>query len=323
MLGWLRDTLGFTLHSFTPASRDASFRRYFRVIHDAGRHIVMDAPPERENIAAFVKVANIFKLIPVHVPEIVDQNLAQGFLLLEDFGERCFLQVLNASNADRLYAAALDSLFKLQTGIDTGNCDLPRYDAALLKRELDIFREWFLQGLLHLEIDSGLQRLFDGVDAHLIGSALAQPQVCVHRDYHSRNLMYLGEREPGILDFQDAVVGPVTYDLASLLKDCYIAWPEQRIERWMEDYYRRLLLAGLVDCRLSRFERWFDLMGMQRHLKAVGIFSRLHLRDGKANYLGDIPRTLGYVLRVCERYPEFSALLAFLERRVLPLGLPS
>jgi aminoglycoside/choline kinase family phosphotransferase len=323
MLDWLRESLGFAVHSFAPTSGDASFRRYFRVIHGEGRHIVMDAPPERENIAAFIKVANLFKQIPIHVPEIVNQDLAQGFLLLEDFGEQCFLHVLNSSNADQLYATALDSLFKLQTGIDTGSCDLPRYDAALLKRELDIFRKWFLQGLLHLEIDTALQAMFDGVDAHLIGSALAQPQVCVHRDYHSRNLMYLGKREPGILDFQDAVVGPVTYDLASLLKDCYIAWPEERIERWMDAYYRRLLIAGLIDCRLARFRRWFDLMGMQRHLKAIGIFSRLHLRDGKPNYLGDIPRTLDYVLRVCERYPEFAALQTFLQRRVLPHGLPS
>jgi aminoglycoside/choline kinase family phosphotransferase len=316
---WLQDSLGFTLHSFAPASADASFRRYFRALHCGGRHIVMDAPPERENIAAFVRIAKAFKQIPLHVPEIVQQNAALGFLLLEDFGNLCFLDVLDAGNADRLYGLALDSLFKLQAGIDGRNCDLPRYDAALLQRELGIFREWFIHGLLQIEIDTVLQMLLDSIDAELIASALLQPQVCVHRDYHSRNLMYLGDREPGILDFQDAVIGPVTYDLASLLKDCYIAWPEERIERWMSVYYRRLLHAGMVDCDLAAFRRWFDLMGMQRHLKAVGIFARLHLRDGKPNYIGDIPRTLSYVLDVCTRYPEFAALQGFLQQRVLPL----
>lgn len=322
ILGWLRESLGPVLDSFAPASGDASFRRYFRAICDDDCYIVMDAPPERENAANFVKVAGLFKSVSVNVPDIVRQDLVRGFLLLEDFGDRHYLQVLNAGNADYLYGRALDCLFKLQTGIDNGGCDLPRYDAPLLKRELGIFREWFIQGLLQLDIDAALQELLDDTDAALIHSALQQPQVCVHRDYHSRNLMYLGEGEPGVLDFQDAVLGPVTYDLVSLLKDCYIAWPEARIEQWMSAYYRRLLHAGLVVCDLASFRRWFDLMGMQRHLKAIGIFARLHLRDDKSHYLGDIPRTLNYVLAVCERYSEFEPLHTFLQRQVLPLALP-
>lgn len=323
ILGWLQDSLGSALHSFTPASSDASFRRYFRAAHAHGCYIVMDAPPERENVANFVKVAQLLKQIPVNVPGIICQDLARGFLLLEDFGDRHYLQVLDNDNADCLYEAALESLFKLQSGVDSRECDLPRYDAALLKRELDIFNQWFIQGLLHLNIDTEMRDLLENAEKVLIDSALQQPQVCVHRDYHSRNLMYLGNCEPGILDFQDAVIGPVTYDLVSLLKDCYIAWPEERVEQWMSAYYRRLLHAGLIDCDLVTFRRWFDLMGMQRHLKAIGIFSRLHLRDGKPNYLGDIPRTLDYVLKVCARYPEFAALQSFLQQQVLPLGLPS
>lgn len=314
ILGWLQDSLNSVPYSFTPASSDASFRRYFRASHAQGCYIVMDAPPERENVANFVKVAQLFKQIPVNVPGIIRQDLQRGFLLLEDFGDRHYLQVLNADNADCLYAAALESLFKLQTGIDSRECDLPRYDSALLKRELGIFSEWFIQGLLHLDIGTDLRDLLDEVESVLVDSALQQPQVCVHRDYHSRNLMYLGEGEPGILDFQDAVVGPVTYDLVSLLKDCYIAWPDERVESWMSAYYRRLLHAGLIGCDLATFRRWFDLMGMQRHLKAIGIFSRLHLRDGKPHYLGDIPRTLDYVLKVCARYPEFEPLHTFLQR---------
>lgn len=323
ILGWLQDSLGLSLDAFAPASSDASFRRYFRAIHEKGQYIVMDAPPERENAANFVKIAQLFKQIRVNVPEIIRQDLQRGFLLLEDFGDRHYLQVLHGDNADCLYGAALESLFKLQTGIDRQACDLPRYDAALLQRELGIFREWFLQGLLHLEIDAEWQRLLDNAEAELIRSALEQPQVCVHRDYHSRNLMYLGAGEPGILDFQDAVIGPVTYDLVSLLRDCYIDWPAEQIEQWMSAYYRRLLQAGLVACDLATFRRWFDLMGMQRHLKAIGIFARLHLRDGKPHYLGDIPRTLNYVLDVCARYREFAALHVFLQEQVVVRGLPS
>lgn len=319
---WLQETLGFTLQSFAPASNDASFRRYFRAVHANGRHIVMDAPPERENLTAFVRVAELFKHIPVNVPSIYRQDLQQGFLLLEDFGDCSFLRQLTAENANALYAKALDSLFKLQSGINAATCDLPRYDAALLRRELGIFREWLVQGLLHLEVDAQLQMLFEDAEMRLIDAALEQPQVCVHRDYHSRNLMFLGEGEPGILDFQDAVVGPVTYDLVSLLRDCYVAWPQERVEHWMSAYYRRLLHAGFVDCDLAAFRRWFDWMGMQRHLKAAGIFARLHLRDGKSNYLGDIPRTLGYVLEVCTRYPEFAGLHDFLQRQVVPGRMP-
>ncbi|MGR8933621.1 MAG: aminoglycoside phosphotransferase family protein [Gammaproteobacteria bacterium] len=319
ILGWLRENMGPALHSFAPASGDASFRRYFRAIYADERYIVMDAPPERENAANFVKVAELFKSIPLNVPGIVRSDLDRGFMLLEDFGDCQYLQMLTADNADSLYGKALDSLFKLQTGIDRNRRDLPRYDAALLQRELDIFREWFMQGWLQLDVDTDLRQLLAGVEAELIRTALQQPQVVVHRDYHSRNLMYLGAGEPGILDFQDAVIGPITYDLVSLLKDCYIAWPEARVEQWMSAYYRRLLQAGLVACDLATFRRWFDLMGMQRHLKAIGIFARLHLRDAKSHYLGDIPRTVDYVLAVCGRYPEFERLHAFLRQLVLPL----
>jgi aminoglycoside/choline kinase family phosphotransferase len=315
MLDWLRHDLLMTIAGCEPASSDASFRRYFRVEGPEGRFVVMDAPPEKENVAAFIKVNRLLKGAGVHVPEIFAQNPEDGFLLLEDFGNTDFLSRLNPENAERLYREALDSLFRLQTGTSISTCGLPAYDHALLTRELGIFDEWFLGQWLDVEMPAQVREPLHG---KLIASALEQPRICVHRDYHSRNLMVLEADSPGVLDFQDAVVGPVTYDLASLLRDCYVAWPEQRVEDWMSGYYRRLLDAELIDCGLEQFRRWFDWMGMQRHLKAIGIFARLNLRDGKAGYLKDIPRTLNYVLAQADAYPEFAEFGDFLRTQVLP-----
>jgi aminoglycoside/choline kinase family phosphotransferase len=316
MLDWLRHDLLMTIASCAPASSDASFRRYFRVEGPEGRFVVMDAPPEKENVAAFIKVNHLLKAAGVHVPEIFAQNLEEGFLLLEDFGSSDFLSRVAKENAEPMYQSALDSLFRLQSGTSISACGLPVYDNALLTRELGIFDEWFLGQWLDVEMPAGIR---EPLHEHLIASALEQPRICVHRDYHSRNLMVLEADSPGVLDFQDAVVGPVTYDLASLLRDCYVAWPEQRVEDWMSGYYQRLLDAQLIDCSLDRFRRWFDWMGMQRHLKAIGIFARLNLRDGKPGYLKDIPRTLNYVLTQADAYPEFAAFSEFLRTTVLPL----
>ncbi|MGZ8160625.1 MAG: aminoglycoside phosphotransferase family protein, partial [Methylobacter sp.] len=193
---------------------------------------------------------------------------------------------------------------------------LPGYDEALLHRELAIFDEWFLGQLLDIEIPAAV---WSAVRTTLTASALEQPSTCVHRDYHSRNLMVLDSDSPGVIDFQDAVIGPITYDLVSLLRDCYIAWPEQQVEQWRLNYFERLRQAGLIHCSEAQFKRWFDLMGLQRHLKAIGIFSRLHLRDGKPGYLNDIPRTLNYVAAVCAAYPELAEFNDFLHQQVLPV----
>jgi len=275
----------------------------------------MDAPPDKENIEPFIRIAALLRCSQIHVPTIFHQNLPDGFLLLEDLGSQCFLDQLDADNATTLYQSAFDTLFNLQTHTAIENCGLPVYDEPLLYRELALFEDWFLNQLLDIQIP---ESIWETVSAHLIKTALEQPVTCVHRDYHSRNIMFLNDGTPGVIDFQDAVIGPITYDLVSLLRDCYIAWPNQQVEEWMAHYYQRLLQAKLVACHPEQFKRWFDLMGLQRHLKAIGIFSRLHLRDGKSNYLNDIPRTLNYVATVCASYPELAEFSAFMHRHVLP-----
>lgn len=315
LLDWLENDLLLTFENLAPASSDASFRRYFRVTTPEGQFIVMDAPPEKENIQPFIKVAGLMANAGINVPKIYRQNLTDGFLLLEDFGSQCFLDRLNPHNADTFYQSALDSLFKQQTHKSLQNCGLPCYDEALLTRELAIFNGWFINQWLDIEIPL---ELWQATQALLIGSALEQPVSCVHRDYHSRNLMVLDNGSPGVIDFQDAVIGPITYDLVSLLRDCYVAWPEQQIGLWREGYFQRLQQAGLINSDPAQFKRWFDLMGIQRHLKAIGIFSRLHLRDDKSGYLDDIPRTLNYVTTVCSGYPELADFKRFIETQRLP-----
>ena len=313
---WLKTEIKLDIQSLEPASSDASFRRYFRVIHSKGRHIVMDAPPDKENTEPFIRIAKLFESANLHVPAIEEINSEQGFLLLEDLGSTCLLDAINPSNADRIYQQALDSLFQLQTKIAIDNCGLNHYDQRLLERELGIFSEWFLDKLLDIHFPKSVKKPLHQL---LIASALEQPQVCVHRDFHSRNLMILDSNSPGIIDFQDAVIGPISYDLVSLLRDCYIQWPTQQVEQWTAAYYQRLLSANLITVEFAKFKRWFDLMGLQRHLKAVGIFARLHLRDGKSNYLADIPRTVNYINNVSKSYPELSAFSQFLETAVLPI----
>lgn len=315
MLDWLENDLLLTVDSCETASSDASFRRYFRVKTPEGSFVVMDAPPEKENIEPFIRIAALLKASEVNVPNIFQQNRGDGFLLLEDFGSQCFLDRLNDDNVDQLYSSAFDSLFKLQTQTSVQNSGLPGYNEPLLQRELGIFSEWFLERKLDIQIPELLWRQ---VCNTLIASALEQPVFCVHRDFHSRNLMVLESNSPGVIDFQDAVIGPVTYDLVSLLRDCYIAWPEHRVQSWISGYYQRLLQAKLINCTEARFKRWFDLMGLQRHLKAIGIFSRLHLRDNKSGYLNDIPRTLNYVTTVSSSYPELADFGSFLHEHIVP-----
>ena len=316
LIEWLNGSLELQIQRIAPASSDASFRRYFRVSHKNGCDIVMDAPPDKETTESFVRVAELLRAAGIHAPSVYRQNRSLGFLLLEDLGSRCFLDAIDSVNADDLYQSALNSLFKLQTNIDIVDSGLPAYDHALLERELGIFYEWFLEKLLGNVLPHAIRQ---SVDVLLIDNALEQPRVCVHRDYHSRNLMLLAQDSPGVIDFQDAVVGPVTYDLVSLLRDCYISWPEQRVVDWSRGYYQRLYEAGIVEVSFDRFTRWFDLMGLQRHLKAVGIFSRLHLRDDKSGYLADIPRTMAYISEICGRYSELAEFDAFVRQQILPV----
>ncbi len=315
---WLKNELNMDIESLTPASSDASFRRYFRVIHQQQAYIVMDAPPEKEDIKPFIKVANLFAPSGINVPKIFHSNFEGGFLLLEDFGTQCYLDALNTDNADLFYQLALNSLFKLQTEINPAESNLPAYTHELLNKELDIFSDWFLTKKLSLTPSPKEKSLLDKTWTILTQSALEQPQACVHRDYHSRNLMATETNSPGIIDFQDAVVGPISYDLVSLLRDCYISWPEQQIEQWQKQYFQRLSSNGLVKCDNDTFQRWFDLMGMQRHLKAIGIFSRLQLRDNKPNYLQDIPRTMDYISLVSSRHPDLVEFNSFLQKTIIP-----
>ncbi|MBK1718053.1 aminoglycoside phosphotransferase family protein [Thiocystis violacea] len=314
---WLIAVLGSERFALEPASSDASFRRYWRVIQDGSTWIAMDAPPEVEDCGRYVDLARRFRAIGINTPEIHAEDRAQGFLLISDLGDRVYLGELEDANADRLYGDALGALATIQA---RGPLDgLPVYDAPFLRRELGLFSEWLLEGHLGLRLDAGESGMLERVHECLIDSALEQPRVCVHRDYHSRNLMLTEAGNPGVLDFQDAVVGPLTYDLVSLLRDCYIAWPLERVRDWALGYLQLALQSGILrEEDPERFLRWFDLMGLQRHLKACGIFARLNIRDGKAQYLDDIPRTLGYVLEVADRYPELVEFATFLRRRVLP-----
>jgi aminoglycoside/choline kinase family phosphotransferase len=319
LLDWLRTDLGRPVENLEPASGDASFRRYFRARIDGGTWIVMDAPPPRENVRPFLAVAALLRQAGVQTPAIHAADPERGFVLLDDFGARPYLDSLDVESADRLYGDALAALLRLQIGVSPATAELPAYDERLLRAELEIFREWFLGQFLGLELRSSEAALLDQTWRRLIASALEQPRVCVHRDYHSRNLMITERGNPGVLDFQDAVIGPITYDAVSLLRDCYIAWPAQRVDAWLDGYRANLREAGLLDrAGAERFRRWFDLMGLQRHLKAIGIFSRLKLRDGKPGYLKDIPRTFGYLVEVSRNYPEFAEFLEFLEARVQP-----
>ena len=311
---WLDESVGLQDFKLLPLCGDASFRRYFRVEGRAGeRWVVMDAPPSKEQSAPFVALAERLAQFGLHVPQIHAQSLELGFLLLEDLGSVHYLDALDEQSAGRLYGDALAALAVVQARVPCD--DLPRYDRSLLLREMALFREWLLERKLGLSLGADEARGLDRVCAFLADNALEQPRVCVLRDYHSRNLMVSNAPTPGILDFQDAVAGPVTYDLVSLLRDCYIAWPQVRVSGWMRGYFDLAVQSGILhEADEPRFERWFDLMGVQRHLKAAGIFARLDARDGKPGYLADIPRTLGYVLQLEARYPELAALCRLVER---------
>lgn len=295
----------------SPASSDASFRRYFRWEGDGRSLIVMDAPPPQENCRPFVQVAELLAATGAHVPGILAADLDQGFLLLDDLGRQTYLDVLDVDNADALFDAALDTLLDIQQAAPT-DAPLPAYDEALLRRELQLFPEWYLQRHLQLELDSERLAAWREACDRLVDSALTQPRVLVHRDYMPRNLM-LSEPNPGVLDFQDAVYGPITYDVTCLFKDAFVSWPEPRVRGWLETYWGRARQRGIaVHDEFEDFLRASDLMGVQRHLKVIGIFARICHRDGKPRYLADVPRFFSYIDAVLARRPELSALARLL-----------
>jgi aminoglycoside/choline kinase family phosphotransferase len=317
---WVGDDLGFAASRIEPASADASFRRYFRVTRGADSYIVMDAPPEKENVAPFVGIARILAGMSLNVPIVLAQDVSRGFLLLSDLGSTQYLDELTANRqVDRLYADALKALVTMQTARGGAARDLPPYDRALLLREMELLPEWFLGRHLELLVGDAERGMFDRLFDALVEAALSQPMGFVHRDYHSRNLLLTADNNPGILDFQDAVMGPITYDAVSLLKDCYIAWPRERVRDWVSAYREQLIRAGIaVGSDPTEFVRWFDLMGLQRHIKVLGIFSRLYYRDGKPGYLKDLPRVLDYVRATAAAYPETAEFAQYVTKRIDP-----
>lgn len=308
---WLKTIFPSKNYVMQAASSDASFRRYFRITEQSNTLILMDAPPAQEDITGFIDIGTFLYEQGIHVPKIYARNTTLGLLLLSDFGHQPYLDQLNEHSADTLYRAAIDSLIKIQL-CQTHGINLPVYNHALLHQEMTLFPDWFLDKHLNIELPAFLKTTF----SQLTASALAQPQVFVHRDYHSRNLMHTANNSPGIIDFQDAVMGPITYDLVSLLRDCYIDWPDQKLNHWLEYYFSSAQVHGLlIDVSIELFKQWFDWMGLQRHIKVLGIFCRLNYRDNKPNYMDDLPLTLEYVRKISAQYSEFSELSHFLQQQ--------
>jgi len=316
---WLAGLLAGAPARIAPASADASFRRYFRVWQDGRTYIAMDAPPGREDLGPFIQVAEILAAAGVNVPRVLERDADRGFLLLTDLGSRLYLDALReGDDPDRLYGDAITALLRIQSQAPAAAQRLPVYDAGRLQQEMALFPEWFLSRHLGLRLSARELGVIERAVARLTAAALAQPQVLVHRDYHSRNLMVCDEN-PGILDFQDAVRGPATYDLVSLLKDCYISWPRERVLEWLDVYRAAAARAGLqFGGHRAAFIEAFDLMGLQRHLKVLGIFARLWYRDGKPGYLADLPLVLEYTLDAASRSGSMAELGTFLQERVVP-----
>ncbi len=313
---WLADlpliaepSLRFSLES---ASEDASFRRYWRArLADGRSYVVMDAAPDKEDCRPFVHVAALLRAAGVHAPEILAQDLASGFLLLADLGATTYLQALNPQNAPQLFADATDALIRWQLATRAG--ELPPYDEALLRREMNLFPEWYVVKHLKKDLSGTQKEVLEKIFQMLVKSALAQPTVYVHRDYMPRNLMVC-EPNPGVLDFQDAVLGPITYDVVCLFRDAFISWPEEQVLDWSVRYWEKAKRVKLpVPDDFADFWQAFEWMGMQRHLKVLGIFARIHYRDGKPKYLQDAPRFLGYARAVATRYSALAPLARLLD----------
>jgi aminoglycoside/choline kinase family phosphotransferase len=316
---WLAQFDDLAGSSVSPASADASFRRYFRVQTNGTTRIVMDAPPGREDCGPFVRIAGYLEQMQLNSPRVLHADHEHGFLLLTDLGSRQYLDELKQKpeRSEELYGEALAALLTMQEHGRRFQGKLPPYDAKLLRFELSLFRDWLCVQYLGLDFTEE-EHAWRACAELLVDNALRQPKVFVHRDFHSRNLMVTAKDNPGILDFQDAVEGPVTYDLVSLLKDCYIRWPAERVLGWAGDFHAAGPAKGYGVRNAADFIRSFELMGVQRHLKAAGIFARLWLRDGKSSYLHDVPRTLEYIVELAPRYPELAPLVRLIADRCLP-----
>ena len=325
-LEWVRHVLGHDHLTLAAASADASSRSYWRTQDGSRSWIVMDSPPTLEDPRPWLALNARLAGVGLHVPSVRARDLEQGFLLIEDLGSRMYLGALNERTVDALYGLATEALLRMQTAVDAR--DLPAYDRAFLSTELELMPKWFLCRHLGCSLACEEWDVLEDAFTTLLNAALEQPRCFVHRDYHSRNLLVVESASdaspgapwlnPGIIDFQDAMHGPITYDLVSLLRDCYIAWDDRRVEAWAEAYRQQLLdtagRAAIPD--RARFLRWFDLMGLQRHIKVLGIFSRLHYRDAKSAYLADLPRVYRYVDDIAGRYPELKTFASLLRRHV-------
>ncbi|WP_133136262.1 aminoglycoside phosphotransferase family protein [Legionella rowbothamii] len=313
---WLTQVLEQQDFVLIPLAGDASFRRYFRVLHNGLTQVVMDAPPGKEDLHPFMHVAQTLEQAGVCTPKIIASDTRQGFLLLSDLGDQLLLNVLNPETVQHYYHQAIQALFKIQT-CTINDPMLAPFDYHFMVREMSLCPEWFLNAYLSLELNDAETALLQGSIDWIASEVAKQPLTFIHRDYHSRNLMLVtdsGETQLGVIDFQDAMRGPFTYDLVSLLKDCYISWPREQVLEWVELFYKQNVLASQYS--LAEFIRAFDLCGLQRHLKVLGVFSRLHLRDNKPGYLKNLPLTLNYVLECTEIYPELHPLLHFFQMRV-------
>jgi len=316
---WVGELFACKQLDIQPASADASFRRYFRVKHDGQMFIIMDAPPDKEDSEPFVRIAGYLTEMNLNAPRIIESDIDKGFYLITDLGQRAYLDHLTDDTADQLYGDAMQALSVMHQAGHQYKDVIPAYDRDLLHTEMELFSDWYLGRHYQIELNAEQSLVLEASYDFLSATALEQPSVFVHRDYHSRNLMLVDSDNPGIIDFQDAVWGPISYDLVSLLRDCYINWPKQRVRAWVKQYYSLLSGTSLLEAiSETQFQRWFDLMGLQRHLKATGIFARLNYRDGKPGYLNDIPRTMNYVFSVASDYEELKPFMLLLEELAIP-----
>lgn len=326
MLQWLHTLTSLNGKAFSQpvsASSDASFRRYYRIElsqqTNLESYIIMDAPTEFEDCLPFIRVSDQLHQLGLNVPVVIEQDLSQGFLLLTDLGNRTYLSELSEVNVEGYYRDAFGSLVTLQHQGKGYAKNLPQYDSALLEKEMALFTDWLGEKHLQVGMSPFEKDMWRQAQDILVQSALSQPQVYVHRDYHSRNLMITDENNPGILDFQDAVKGPLTYDTVSLIRDCYVTWPVEQVKEWQREYFLLLIEKQIVTANeWEAFVKSMDLMGIQRHLKAAGIFARLFHRDGKDGYLNDIPTTVNYIVEVGKQYPEMLELVKWIESKFLP-----
>lgn len=315
-LAWARHATGLPSLDLEPASADASFRSYWRGYVDGQPVIVMDSPPEKENPAPWVEIGKRLHGAGLHTPTVMVADLEQGFLLIEDLGTRTFLPELNEGTVDALYGEALDALLRMQMHVDTSG--LPAFDHAWQTMEMELMPSWLLEKHLGVSLACGDWDVIENAFSTIMRTIAEQPRAFMHRDYHSRNLLVTEERSPGVIDFQGAMSGPITYDLASLLRDAYIVWDNERVEGWVEAYRLRLLDARMLDETVDtdRFRRWFDLTGLQRHIKILGLFCRLCYRDGKPGYLADLSRVLRYVLDTARRHADTAPLADLIEAKI-------